>query len=116
MKMTTFNGLDCIELSNEHLILLVTQSVGPRILSLRNAAGENLFAELPELTMEYPGRGPFHFYGSHRLWYAPEDLVHTCLPDDESGESLSHTKTWQIHSQAAWIDDLAAFEYLIENG
>ena len=82
MKTIEHNGLQCVELANDHLSLLITQSVGPRVLSLSVAGGENLFAELPELTLDCPGKGPFHLYGGHRLWHAPEDPARTYLPDD----------------------------------
>jgi hypothetical protein len=82
MKTEKFLGQDCIPLENGILKLLVTQSVGPRILSLGFAKGENLLAELPDLTTNCPGSGTYHFYGGHRLWHAPEDPSRTYLPDD----------------------------------
>lgn len=81
MKTTRFLNLDCVELTNNTLSILVTQSAGPRVISLRFRGGKNLFAELPHFTIESPG-GTFHFYGGHRLWRAPEDLSLTYLPDD----------------------------------
>jgi len=45
-------------------------------------SGDNLFSVLPDLTLDCPGTGKFHFYGGHRLWYAPEDPPRTYLPDD----------------------------------
>jgi hypothetical protein len=79
---TRFAGHDCIKLENDALALWVTQSVGPRIIGLALPCGANLLAELPDATLECPGRGTFSFYGGHRLWYAPEDPQHTYLPDD----------------------------------
>lgn len=81
MQITHFNHLQCVELNNDTLSLLITQTVGPRVISLRYKGGENLFAELPNFTTEAPV-GTFHFYGGHRLWRAPEDLSLTYLPDD----------------------------------
>jgi hypothetical protein len=78
---THFLNHSCIELSNPTLSLLVTQSVGPRVLSLRYQGGENLFAELSDLTTETPA-GTYRFYGGHRLWRAPEDLSTTYTPDN----------------------------------
>lgn len=89
MKTTTYAGQDCCVLENAALELLVTRSVGPRLLSLRLRNGENLFAELPDFVAPCPGYGEFHFYGGHRLWYAPERLPHTYLPDDAPVEILS---------------------------
>ena len=77
MAILKFLGLDCISLENNSLQLLVTQSVGPRIISLRFNGGSNLFAELPDLTEELPDGKVYRFYGGHRLWHAPEDMPRT---------------------------------------
>ena len=82
METVNFLGQECYSLSNEVLHLLVTCSVGPRILSFGFAEGENLFAELPDVVTDCPGNGVFHFYGGHRLWHAPEEPSRTYLPDD----------------------------------
>ena len=82
MKVIRFMGWDCVELSNDSLELLVTQSVGPRVISLRLNGGENLLAQVPHRTAECPNEGTFHFWGGHRLWHAPEVLERTYLPDD----------------------------------
>src|SRR5688572_18659009 len=82
METVNFLGQECYSLSNEVIRLLVTRSVGPRILSLGFTEGENLFAELPDVVTDCPGHGVFHFYGGHRLWHAPEEPSRTYLPDD----------------------------------
>ncbi len=82
METIEFQGLECAEIANEHISVLATISVGPRILSVRPSKGDNLLAVLPESTLEYPGQPPFHFYGGHRLWHAPENPRITYLPDD----------------------------------
>jgi hypothetical protein len=82
MKKVNFQNIECVEIVNERLTLLASVSVGPRVLSLKTKRGENLFAELPDLTLDCPGVGPFHLYGGHRLWYAPEEPSITYLPDD----------------------------------
>jgi len=86
MKTVDFSGIKCIELANEVISLLVTQSVGPRVISLRVGGGENIFAELPNFTLECPGKGDYHFYGGHRLWHSPEIPSRTYLPDDQPVE------------------------------
>lgn len=78
-----FAGHDCVKLENGSLAVWLTRSVGPRILGLALLDGQNLFAELPEYTIECPGVGPYWLRGGHRLWYAPEDPRRTYLPDDE---------------------------------
>ena len=86
MKKTQFLNQECIELGNDSLSLLITRSVGPRIISLRFNRGENLFAEIPDQTLECPGVGVLRLWGGHRLWHAPEDPRRTYLPDDNPVE------------------------------
>ena len=86
METVNFLGQECYSLSNEVIRLLVTRSVGPRILSFGFTDGENLFAELPDVVTDCPGNGVFHFYGGHRLWHAPEEPGRTYLPDDSPVE------------------------------
>ncbi|MBI9051686.1 MAG: hypothetical protein JEZ00_19840 [Anaerolineaceae bacterium] len=83
MKITQYAGYECVELSNESITLLVTKSVGPRIISLKHTDGKNVLAELPNVTAECTNVGTYHFYGGHRLWHAPEDVSRTYMPDDE---------------------------------
>lgn len=82
MKKVKINDIECVEIANEKLTLLASRSVGPRVLSLKYKNGDNLLAELPGITLDCPGVGPFHLYGGHRLWYAPEEPRITYLPDD----------------------------------
>jgi hypothetical protein len=86
VKTTTFLTLECVQLKNEALELLVTKSVGPRIIRLSLAGGENLLAELPEATLDCPGVGPLRMWGGHRLWHSPEKKSRTYLPDDKPME------------------------------
>lgn len=96
--MPSFLDFDCAALENEHLSLLVTQSVGPRIISLRLNGGGNLFAELPDFVTKRPDGKDFHFRGGHRLWHAPESMPRTYALDNEpveiiqTGDSLSVTQ------------------------
>ena len=83
MKMTQYSGYECVELSNESLSLLITKSIGPRIISLSLTGGKNLLAQLPDTVAECTNVGPYHFYGGHRLWHAPEDVARTYMPDDD---------------------------------
>jgi hypothetical protein len=99
MTFADFNTIPCVWLDNGHVRLAVTTNCGPRILffgwspdatrgqaggahSLRSGLpsveGGNLLAELPDFMVQ-----SFHFWGGHRLWAAPESLVHTYHPDDE---------------------------------
>jgi hypothetical protein len=85
-KTTRFAGHDAIEVDSGAIRLLVTTSVGPRVLGLLTPDGANHLAELPEMTLECPGSGPFHLRGGSRLWAAPEDPPVTYRPDDEPVE------------------------------
>jgi hypothetical protein len=71
----------CVRLTGERSTLLVTVSVGPRILGLIGA-GPNLLAVLPEATLERPTGAPFRLVGGHRLWAAPEVPELTYEPDE----------------------------------
>ena len=82
MEIVSFLGQECVSLENLSIRLLITQSVGPRVLSLSFNDGENIMAELPDAILNCPGSGLFHAYGGHRLWHAPEEPGRTYLPDD----------------------------------
>jgi hypothetical protein len=69
-------------LENGALALWVTRRVGPRIIGLALLGGGNLLAELPDEVAVLPGGGTYRFYGGHRLWYGPEEMPRTYLPDD----------------------------------
>jgi hypothetical protein len=96
MKTTEYFGQQCVELSNDWLTLLVTQSVGPRVISLKTRDDDNLFASLPDTTLDYPGEGEFHLYGGHRLWHAPEEPRRTYIPDDQAVEIISLERGLQV--------------------
>jgi hypothetical protein len=80
--LSHFAGYDCVKLENDRVALWVTRFVGPRIIGLALPGGDNLLAELPNETTACPDVGTFSFRGGHRLWYAPEIMRRTYLPDD----------------------------------
>lgn len=86
MKTEFFLEHECALLENKVLKLLITQSIGPRILWFGFKGGENLFAELPDFVTKLPTGDVFHFYGGHRLWQAPEDFNTTYISDDDPVE------------------------------
>jgi hypothetical protein len=88
METVNFMGHECVSLENGKLKLKISQSMGPRILSLRFTEGENLFAELPDAAIDCPGSGKFHLYGGHRLWHSPEVPSRTYLPDDSQVKAV----------------------------
>ena len=84
METARFLDLDCVRLKNESVELLVTQSVGPRIIRLSFLGGKNLLAELPDLSLDCPGKDEkLNLYGGHRLWHAPQVEGRTYLPDNQ---------------------------------
>lgn len=88
MKKILFLGHQCVSLENAALKILVTQSVGPRIISLRLGKSENLFAELSNSKLANPDEGDYSLYGGHRLWHAPEIPRRTYIPDDDPVEII----------------------------
>jgi len=102
--MVKYLDLDCISLENTSLSLLVTRSVGPRVISLCFKGDDNLFAELPDLVADLPDGTGYHFYGGHRLWHAPESMPRTYFPDDDpvdivsTGHGLSVTQPVEPHT------------------
>lgn len=82
MNTIKFLDLESISLENKALQLLVTRSVGPRIISLNLQGKPNLFAELPDFVSTRPDGVDYHFYGGHRLWMAPEDHIRSYALDD----------------------------------
>ena len=49
METVNFFGQECVVFGNKAIQLLITRSVGPRILSLKFTGGENLLAEMPRM-------------------------------------------------------------------
>jgi len=79
----SLHGLDCLKIENSACSLTVTRSIGPRILQFQLQGGENLFAEVPEITIQENGGVPYRLWGGHRLWHAPEVPERTYMPDDK---------------------------------
>jgi len=83
LTMTRYAGHEAVQLEAGAVRLVVTTSVGPRVLALLTEDGRNHFAELPDMTLPCPGSVPIHLRGGHRLWAAPEDPRFTYRPDDD---------------------------------
>lgn len=72
-----------VRLVSDAVELLLSTDYGPRIIRYAPLGGENVLAEFP------PGEGqptpfgePWHPYGGHRLWHAPEHPERTYWPDN----------------------------------
>ncbi|XMB72860.1 hypothetical protein RJI07_02865 [Mycoplasmatota bacterium WC30] len=81
----------CLRIDNGFLEVIATLELGPRIISLRRLAGENIFFEdlndLNYVTSEQQDEiffkgATWHSYGGHRLWKSPEDYA-TYYPDND---------------------------------
>lgn len=86
MQTSRYLDHDCVTLQNDALQLLVTQSVGPRIISLSVPGGENLLATLPHAEAPRPDGKVYRFYGGHRLWHSPEHMPRTYDLDNDPVE------------------------------
>jgi hypothetical protein len=86
MKKVRFQNHDCFLLENNFLQMIISSSVGPRILSLNLHGKQNILAELPDFTATLPDGSTYHFLGGHRLWVAPEIMPLTYDHDDKPVE------------------------------
>lgn len=82
LSKTDYRGGAALTLATRGLELVVTTSVGPRVVSLRSTRGKagNLFLQFPDNEQRYHG---YYLRGGHRLWHSPEHLVRTYQPDDD---------------------------------
>ena len=98
LKPTTFMDLpDCLQLSNGTTDLVLTTTVGPRILFFGPTGGANLLGLFPDASKE-TALGTWRPYGGHRLWVAPELVPATYAPDSSpvgvtTSDDLSVTLT-----------------------
>jgi hypothetical protein len=81
LEATSFAGYECVRLGDGAGAVIVTTSVGPRILGLFGS-GDNMLAVLPRATIDRPDGEPLRLLGGHRLWAAPEVPRITYEPDD----------------------------------
>ncbi len=71
MEIVKYNGWDCIRLTNGKVEVLITRSVGPRIIRYGFIGGENMMGEI-ESHKFTSGEDKWMNRGGHRLWIAPE--------------------------------------------
>ena len=64
------------------LELTYADKAGPRILGLRYKDSANLLASVPQISIPTP-YGDYHYMGGHRLWYAPEAIPRSYVPDND---------------------------------
>ncbi len=92
--MGDYYGLPTRHLASESLELDVLETAGPRIVRLKYRGSANLLAEVPDYSIPTP-YGDYRYLGGHRLWYAPEGMPRSYIPDDE-GLTLSSTPSGVI--------------------
>jgi hypothetical protein len=74
-------GWDALRVANGTVELVVTRSIGPRIMRYGFAGGQNFFWEDPA-GLGKSGEKEWQMRGGHRVWVAPEDRVYTYPPDN----------------------------------
>lgn len=80
LETTQYEGWNAVRLANGDAELVVTTSVGPRIIHYGLTGGPNAFQVLPE-TRGQSGGDAWVPYGGHRLWIAPEVMPRSYFPD-----------------------------------
>lgn len=82
MEPTPYQGWpNCLRLANEHVEMIVTTDVGPRIMRYASPNGPNMLYEARE-HLGQTGGDEWRSYGGHRLWHAPEAMPRTYQPDN----------------------------------
>jgi hypothetical protein len=76
-------GMACAWISNGQIKLAVTTQRGPRGMFFGWQDGQNIFAELPDVTIPSEN-GPYYLLGGHRLWHAPEWSTRTYWPETQA--------------------------------
>lgn len=80
-KIQYLNLPNCYRLSNGTVEVVVTTDAGPRVIRYAFVKdGENILAELPDLTVKTE-LGEWKPLGGHRLWSAPEAWPRSYAPD-----------------------------------
>jgi hypothetical protein len=72
---------NCVRISNQHVELVVTTDVGPRVIRYGFVGGQNLFKEFPA-QLGHSGEATWQPRGGHRIWIAPEIVPDTYAPDN----------------------------------
>lgn len=82
-------GAHGIRIANDAVELIAATDYGPRVLLYAPRGGENVFGFLsPEEQSKPTSFGqPWHIYGGHRLWHAPEHEVLSYVPDNDPVEA-----------------------------
>jgi hypothetical protein len=83
MEKISYGGWNnCYRLLNDHIELIVTADVGPRIIYFGLIGGKNMFMQFPD-QMGVTASDEWLNFGGHRFWHAPESQPRTYYPDME---------------------------------
>jgi hypothetical protein len=83
----SFQGWNnCYGYENSHFKAIITTDVGPRVIHLSTASGENQFFVNEEVAGS-SGSDEFVMYGGHRFWIAPESNERTYVPDNHPAKA-----------------------------
>jgi len=83
MRDELFEGYQCLRLKNQQISIWITKDVGPRIIGLSLAGGDNLMVVLPDAKIPVESGEDYWLRGGHRLWYGPERPETTYIADDQ---------------------------------
>jgi hypothetical protein len=79
-KISYAGWQNCYRLSNQHIELIVTGDVGPRIIRFGFIGQENMLKEYQE-QLGVTESDEWLIFGGHRLWHAPEAKPRSYYPD-----------------------------------
>lgn len=71
---------NCYRLANDHVELIITSDVGPRIIRFNFINQQNMLKEFEDQLGKLSG-DQWLIFGGHRLWHAPEAQPRTYFPD-----------------------------------
>lgn len=102
---------NCYSVSNNHIQLIITGDIGPRIISLKTTDGENILKEYEDMIGK-TGGDKWRIYGGHRLWVAPEDKNITYYPDNKPVKvAIKNEKSIKITTE---IEETTGLEKQLE--
>ena len=99
MQKIKFQNQDCFLIENKKIQVVLSQSVGPRILGFNLQGAKNILAEIPEFKTSLPDGSHYQIYGGHRLWIAPEQMPLTYDHDNQPVRITNNHNTITIKKQ-----------------
>lgn len=91
-----------LRLANDHLELIVTLDVGPRVISFRTKNGRNVFKTF-ESQLGGTGETEWMIRGGHRFWIAPEEIERTYHIDNQPPRHAVDAGTGEVIFEAEQI-------------